>query len=140
MAQTAFRYLSEGEGNGQPIEFDNLHTALLTVHIALVAYVTFGWLVPSRPWLYFYALLLPTIVMQWLLNGGCSIVNNVENLLRVGQWSDPQNGFEGAFFRTLLERVGIRPTQAQINTALCSLMLIFWVCAISRMMLIVSSA
>ena len=140
MARTALTPLSEREENGQPIDFDNLRTVLFAVHIAVIAYVMLGWLMPSRFLLYFYTLLLPMIAMQWLLNGGCSIVNNIENLVRIGQWNDPQNEFEGAFFKTFLERADIRASQAQITTALCSLMLIFWVCAICRMMLIVSSA
>jgi hypothetical protein len=69
---------------------------------------------------------------------GVLLVNNVENLLRIGQWRDPDNIFEGMFFKTVLRAVGVRASQAQITTALCSLMLIFWICAICRMMLIVS--
>jgi hypothetical protein len=140
MVRTGSTHLSEREQNSQPIEFDNLRTTLFAVHLAIIAYVMLGWLIPSRFLLYFYTLLLPMIAMQWLLNGGCSIVNNIENLVRIGQWSDPQNEFEGAFFKTFLDGAGIRASQAQITTALCSLMLIFWVCAICRMMLIVSSA
>jgi len=140
MVRTALTNLSEREEKAQPIEFDNLRTMLFAVHIAIVSYVMLGWLIPSRSLLYFYTLLLPMMAMQWLLNGGCSIVNNIENLVRIGQWTDPQNQFEGAFFKTLLQNAGIRASQAQITTALCSLMLIFWVCAICRMMLIVSGA
>lgn len=140
MVRTRTTHLSEPVQNGQFSEFDNLRTTLFAVHLAVIAYVMLGWLIPSRFLLYFYTLLLPMIALQWLLNGGCSIVNNIENLVRIGQWSDPQNEFEGAFFRTLLEGFGIRASQAQITTTLCSLMLIFWVCAICRMMLIVSPA
>ena len=118
--------------------FDKIRVWLFLVHIAIVFYVATGWLISSRMLLYFYTLLLPMMVLQWLLNGGCSIVNNVENLLRVGRWNDANNIFAGAFFRTLLRFAGIRASQAQITTALCSLMLIFWVSAVCRMMLIVS--
>lgn len=137
MARTALVDQSERQQSGQA-KFDKLRFWLFAVHVAAISYVSFGWLITSRPLLYFYTLLLPMIVMQWLLNGGCSIVNNVENLLRVGCWRDPHNIFEGAFFKTVLRAVGVRASQAQITTALCSLMLIFWVCAICRMMLIVS--
>jgi hypothetical protein len=40
--------------------------------------------------LYFYNLLLPFIALQWLLNDGCSMVNNFENLLRKGEWHDQE--------------------------------------------------
>ena len=42
------------------------------------------------------------------------------------------------WIKTVLRAVGVRASQAQITTALCSLMLIFWVCAVCRMILIVS--
>ena len=139
MAQVALAHLSEREKIGRTIHFDSLRIALLVVHLAIMGYVTLGWLIPSRVALYLYALLLPLIVMQWLLNGGASIVNNVENLVRVGRWNDARNPFEGAFFKTLLKAIGAPASQAQITTVLCFLMLIFWISAICRMMLIVPS-
>jgi hypothetical protein len=132
-------YLSERKETGRAIPFDSLRVALLVLHVAIMGYVTLGWLIPSRVALYIYALLLPLIVMQWLLNGGASIVNNIENLIRVRQWSDARNPFEGAFFKTLLRAIGVPASQAQITTVLCFLMLIFWISAICRMMLIVPS-
>ena len=139
MAQVALAHLSEREKIGRTIHFDSLRIALLVVHLAIMGYVTLGWLIPSRVALYLYALLLPLIVMQWLLNGGASIVNNVENLVRVGRWNDARNPFEGAFFKTLLKAIGVPASQAQITTVLCFVMLIFWISAICRMMLIVPS-
>ena len=110
---------------------------LFALHLVLILYIGLGWLVPSRTALFLYTLLLPLVAMQWLLNGGASIVNNIENLLLSGKWSDPRNQFEGAFFRTLLHAVGVPASQAQITTALCFLMLIFWIAGICHMMLIV---
>lgn len=140
MARTGTGYSSEHGETGRMLQFDDLRLWLLAVHFVLIAYVAFGWLIPSRSALYFYTLLLPMIAMQWLLNGGSSIVNNVENLVRVGRWSDSDNEFEGAFFKTLFRAAGVPASQAQITTSLCFLMLIFWVCAICRMILIVPSA
>ena len=137
MAQSAAVVQSDKDKAGQA-KFDKLHFWLLLTHLGIIAYVASGWLISSRILLYFYTLLLPMIVLQWLMNDGCSIVNNVENLLRKGQWNDPENRFQGAFFVTILNAAGIRASGAQVTTALCSLMLIFWVCAICRMMLIVS--
>lgn len=139
MARTAVVHLSEREVAGQAIQFDSLRVALFIFHLAIMGYVTLGWLIPSRVALYIYALLLPLIAMQWLLNGGASIVNNIENLVRVGQWNDVHNQFEGAFFKTLLQAIGVPASQAQITTVLCFLMLIFWISAICHMMLIVPS-
>ena len=91
MARTAAGHLSEREEAGRAIQFDGLRVALFILHLAILAYVTLGWLIPSRVALYVYTLLLPLIAMQWLLNGGASIVNNIENLVRVGQWNDVRN-------------------------------------------------
>ena len=136
MAQ-AVAHPSEREIAGRAIPFDHLRIALLGLHFAIIGYVALGWLIPSRVALYLYTLLLPLIVIQWLLNGGASIVNNIENLVRVGRWNDTRNPFEGSFFKTVLQAVGVPASQAQITTVLCFLMLIFWVSAICRMILIV---
>jgi hypothetical protein len=134
----AFAYRSEKQEHEHPAAFDGLRLALFTVHAAIVTYVALGWLIPSRGALYFYALLLPAIVMQWLLNGGSSIVNNIENLARTGRWSDTGNAFEGAFFRTILQGAGLRASKAQITTVLCFLMLMLWITAVCHMVLIVA--
>jgi hypothetical protein len=139
MARTAVVNLSERGETGRAIPFDSLRIALFGLHLAILGYVALGWLIPSRVALFLYTLLLPLIVMQWLLNGGASIVNNIENLIRVRQWNDARNPFEGAFFKTLLQAIGVPASQAQITTVLCFLMLIFWISAICRMMLIVPS-
>jgi hypothetical protein len=137
MARTVVIQQSERKETNE-IGFDKLHFSFFAIHVAIVVYISLGWLITSRYALYFYTLLLPAIVLQWLLNGGCSIVNNFENLARVGRWSNSTDGRQGAFFRTVLGAVGVRATEAQITTALCSLMLIFWTCAVCRMVLIVS--
>jgi hypothetical protein len=139
MAQAAVVHLSEGKKTGRAIQFDGFRVVLLILHLAIMGYVTLGWLIPSRDALFVYSLLLPLIAMQWLLNGGASIVINIENLIRVRQWNDARNPFEGAFFKTLLRAIGVPASQAQITTVLCFLMLIFWISAVCRMILIVPS-
>jgi hypothetical protein len=136
MERTAVIYQSENTQSGQA-PFDKLHFWFFAIHLGIVVYVALGWLITSRVALYFYALLLPAIALQWLLNGGCSIVNNFENVVRGGSWTLSTRR-QRPFFKGLLGAVGVRASQAQITTALCSLMLIFWICAICRMMLIVS--
>src|SRR5438270_7915749 len=119
MARTAAIDLSERHKTGR-VKFDRLSLWLFLAHIGIVFYVGLGWLITWRFGLFVYTLLLPAIVLQWLVNGGCSIVNNIENLLRIGRWNDSENAFQGAFFLTMLRAVGIRASQAQITTALCS--------------------
>jgi hypothetical protein len=137
MARAAVAYPSGQKQSGRKVAFDGLRAGLFTVHLAIIAYVGLGWMIPSRGALFFYALFLPAIIIQWLLNGGASIVNNIENLARTGQWNDARNVFEGAFFKTLLHAIGGRASQAQIVTVLCFLMLIFWIAAVCHMILIV---
>ncbi len=137
MLAAAIRHLPETGARSRAIRFDGLRIALFGVHLALIAFVTLGWLIPSRTGLYVYTLLLPMIAIQWLLNGGASIVNNIENLIRSGRWSDDRSEFEGAFFKTLLRPIGVPASQAQITTLLCFLMLIFWIAALCHMILIV---
>lgn len=117
--------------------FNGLTVLFQGIHAAIVLYVALGWTAGSRGALFAYLLILPAIVLQWLLNGGVSIVNNFENLARGRQWNDPENRLEGTFFRTLLGTIGVRPSQAQITFILCALMLMFWVTAMSRMILII---
>jgi len=137
MLPAAIGHLSEARKR-RTIRFDQLRVALFGVHLGIIAYVSLGWLIPSRTALFIYTLLLPMIAIQWLLNGGASIVNNIENLVRMRQWSDEQNRFEGAFFKTFLDAIGVPASQAQITTVLCFLMLIFWIAALCHMMLIVN--
>ena len=122
------------------LKFDGLRSVLLAVHIAIIAYVSLGWLIPSRTATLVYCLVLPLIALQWLFNGGSSIVNNFENIARSGQWSDRANEFEGAFFKAFFRALGIPATQAQITTVCCALMLMFWIAGLSRMILIVPAS
>jgi hypothetical protein len=128
---------SGNRDSAELFKFDGLRAAFLTVHVGIIAYVLVGWLLPTRGELLVYTLVLPLMTLQWLLNGGASIVNNFENLARVGQWSDPRNSYEGAFFQSILKAIRIPASQAQITTAACALMLIFWLTALCRMILIV---
>jgi len=117
--------------------FDGLTAVFQGIHAAIVLYVALGWTAGSRGALFAYLLILPLIVLQWLLNGGVSIVNNFENLARGREWNDPENRLEGTFFQTLLGAIGVRPSQAQITFILSALMLMFWLTAMSRMILII---
>jgi hypothetical protein len=137
MTRAAVACVAEQKGHRRILAMDSFGALFFIIHVAIIAYVSLGWLIPSRVALYCYALLLPTIAIQWVLNGGASIVNNVENLVRFRRWSDSRNESEGAFFKTLLHAAGVRASQAQITTVLCLVMMVFWVAAIYRMILIV---
>jgi hypothetical protein len=118
-------------------KYDVLHGALSGVHIAIIVYVALGWMVESRPFLFVYLLVLPMIGLQWLANGGVSIIDNLENLLRSGLWRDSRNAAQGAFLRTALAHVGVRLGATQINVLVAAAMLAAWAAAFLRMILIV---
>jgi hypothetical protein len=116
---------------------DKLQQASITAHMMILVYVGAGWTITSRPFLYVYLLILPSIILQWLLNFGSSIVNNFENLARIGCWDDDGNVFQGAFLRILLSEAGLVLPNIVINTIACILMFVLWVAAMWRMILIV---
>src|SRR5712672_2390272 len=116
---------------------DKLQQASIAAHLVILVYVGAGWTITSRPFLYLYVLMLPSIILQWLLNFGSSIVNNFENLARIGCWDDDGNVFQGAFLRILLSEVGLVLPNFVINTIACLLMFVLWVAAMWRMILIV---
>ena len=116
--------------------WDLLRVTTFTVHMLIVAYVSTGWLASTRIGLLFYLLLLPTIVMQWLLNAGASILDNAETLIRTGHWHDSRNIFEGHFFQNIFRATGIRVSPALINLTVCVTLLTFWIEAFYRMIMI----
>ena len=120
-----------------PFRLDVLRIGFTAIHLVIVAYVIIGWTIPSRTFLFVYLLVLPMFVLQWLMNRGSSVVNNFESLARIGCWSDSGNEFEGAFFKCLLREAGLSLPDWSINIVVCALMLVFWIEAIWRMILIV---
>lgn len=130
---------SSGEAGCALVQTDPLRAAFFLLHAAVIAYVAIGWTMESRWGLFVYTLVVPLMMLQWVLNRGSSIVNNIESYWRTGRWRDPENGLEGVFFQTLLNTFGIRAGQAQINTFVVSALFLFWLTAMFRMVLIVPS-
>ena len=76
---------------------DGLGLAAFTVHALIGLYLLFGWLVPYAIELAFYMVVLPAVALQWLVNRGSCVLNNIETWLRYGNWRDPRNPEEGGF-------------------------------------------
>ena len=121
------------------VSTDWLSVALFMVHAAIVGYVVAGWTAQTRLGLFIYLVLLPMIVLQWLVNGGSSIVSNIETYKRTGHWRHSEQGLEGAFFQHVLRSIGLEATKAQINTVVVATMFLFWVVAFFRLILIAPS-
>jgi hypothetical protein len=129
---------------GKPVEIDRempaqkrdlLGHACFTFHFAVMIYIVAGWLVPWRPSLVFYALFVPAIYMQWLVNKDTCILNNIEGWMRTGHWRNREtNPEEGAWLLTLATNVtGIEVTARQINILTYSVLVLVWLLALARL-------
>lgn len=118
---------------------DPLRISVFLMHATIVGYVVSGWAAETGIALLAYVVLLPMIVLQWLLNDGASVISNFESVVRTGRWRDPNNRFEGAFFRTVLNSIGVDATRAQINTGVVGIMFIFWIAGFARMVQMVGT-
>ena len=99
---------------------DGLGWLCFVLHLVLVAFAAFGWLMP-------YLCYIPVMFLQWQFNAGSCVLNNVETLIRFGRWRNPRNREEGAFLKTLVEDItGFQPTKHQMNGAIYCLISVFW--------------
>lgn len=106
---------------------DGLGWLCFVLHLVLVAFAAFGWLMPWRAGLIFYLCYIPVMFLQWQFNAGSCVLNNVETLIRFGRWRNPRNREEGAFLKTLVEDItGFQPTKRQMNGAIYCLISVFW--------------
>ena len=115
---------------------DALGWVCFLLHIAILAMVALGWLMPLRAWLIFYLIYLPLMVLHWHLNRGACILNNLENWLRHRRWRAPdQNREEGGWLRTLLgDTTGIQLSRGQMNAVIYGAMALFWLVALVRLL------
>jgi hypothetical protein len=117
---------------------DSLSYGLLVMHLMVMAYVLVGWMTSSRIGLLLYLLFLSGLALQWLFNRGSSLLNNFDTYLRTQHWRDSRNADEGAFLQNLLRwATGLRASPAQIMTVVYSLMFLFWMAALLRMVMII---
>jgi hypothetical protein len=122
---------------GEDYRADAVAFGLFVLHLAIIAFVLLGWGMHSRDGLLAYLLLLPAIGLQWLFNGGSSIVNNSESWLRSGHWRDAANAWEGSFFRTLLYKtLGLEVRDVQINAVVGFAMAMLWMTALFHLVMI----
>jgi hypothetical protein len=119
----------DGEIGDQPAATprDALGHACFYLHFAIMLIIVFGWIAPWKAALGFYVLFLPAVAIQWLFNKNSCILNNLESLLRSGQWRDPSNEEEGAWLLTLARNtLGIRATQAQMDVFIYVVLALLW--------------
>ncbi len=96
-------------------------------HLAVVAYIALGWLIPVQGALIFYLVLLPAVALQWQLNRDSCVLNNIESLIRTGRWRNADNKEEGAFLLEIARRyLGAGLSRRQMNIAIYVAMTLFW--------------
>lgn len=97
------------------------------VHMALVFYALFGWLIPSTPWLLAHLVFIPALIAVWLTNKGACPLNNIETWMATGTWRNPNNAEEGSFLVTVVERyLKVHPTQRLMDRITYGLMVLVW--------------
>jgi hypothetical protein len=106
---------------------DALGHAFFWHHVAVMGFIALGWLAPWRGVLVFYLILLPAVALQWQFNRDSCVLNNIESLIRTGQWRDPENREEGAFLLELARGVtGWNISQNGMNAFIYTAMAVFW--------------
>lgn len=118
-----------------PARRDGLGQACFWLHVAVLIFIVAGWALPGRWPLLSYLGFLPLVVVQWRLNRGACVLNNLENRLRHGRWRAPDlNAEEGAWFRTLIKNLtGAVFTQAAMDRVIYGALAIFWLLALGRL-------
>jgi hypothetical protein len=124
------------KGSGTSARRDILGQICFWLHIAVLLFIVGGWALPQREWLVFYLVFLPLVVVHWKLNRGACILNNIENRLRHGCWRAPdKNAEEGAWFRTLIQRLtGVAFSRAIMDAIIYAAMGVFWALAWGRLL------
>jgi hypothetical protein len=110
-----------------PQKRDLLGNFCFYLHFAVMIFVVLGWLIPWRPVLIFYLVLLPAMVAQWRFNKNSCVLNNTESWLRTGQWRDLHNVEEGAWLKTLAENtLGLKLVHWQVDAFTYTVMALLW--------------
>jgi hypothetical protein len=106
---------------------DLLGIFFFVFHLGVSVYIILGWMIPSASALTFYLAFLPLIAMQWLVNRGSCVINNLESFLRSGRWRNPGHGGEGQFLSMVFAWwFGWRVRRGHFDAASYSALLILW--------------
>jgi hypothetical protein len=124
------------QGAGGP-RADRLGRGLFVFHLAVGGYLVLGWMVPVAMALAFYLVLLPVVAVQWLINRGSCVINNIETWLRHGRWRDPRNPEEGGWLQMLAHRLfRRRPSHATLDMLSYASIAALWLLAFGHLSLL----
>jgi hypothetical protein len=103
------------------------------LHFAVMITIVAGWAVPWHPFLVFYLVLLPLMVLTWQLNKNSCVLNNIESFMRYGTWRAEQNAEEGAWLLTLIKNVtGVTLAVWQVDAITYSILAMLWLAGLSH--------
>jgi hypothetical protein len=129
------RYRSEA----QRPRGDRLGRGLFVFHLLVGAYLLFGWAVPFAMALAFYLVLLPIVAVQWLINKGSCVLNNIETWLRHGRWRDPRNQEEAGWLSMLAHWLfRWRPSRPTLDALSYASVAALWLLAFAHLTLLPS--
>jgi hypothetical protein len=98
-------------------------------------FIVTGWLVPLDAVLIIYLCFLPAVAVQWQFNKNSCILNNIESVIRSGQWRDPNNREEGAWLQTLALKVtGILFKAWQVDLFTYFILVVLWSAGLSHLL------
>jgi len=104
-------------------------------HFVVMIYIVLGWLVPIRASLIFYIAFLPLVFVQWQFNKNSCVLNNIESLLRTGNWRSPVKSEEGVWLLTVVQGLTgwswLTPRMMDVFTN--SVMALLWLLGLSRL-------
>ena len=114
---------------------DALGNFCFYLHFAVMIYIVIGWGAPWPAALIFYLALLPAVAIQWQFNKNSCVLNNLESLMRTGQWRDPHNKEEGAWLLTLATNVFGYPFKPwHIDAFTYGLLVALWTAGLSHLL------
>jgi hypothetical protein len=117
-----------------PAKRDLLGNFCFYFHFAVMGFIVLGWLIPSRPLLFFYLGFLPLVFLQWRVNRDTCILNNIEGWLRTRRWRNPENREEGAWLLTIVSDItGWKITPIQMNIFTNSVLGVLWLLGFSHL-------
>jgi hypothetical protein len=107
---------------------DALGNFCFYLHLAVMAFIVLGWMLPAPGLLIAYLVFVPAVVLHWFLNDGACALNNLENWLRYRSWrARERNPEEGAWLRTLLRNLtGLSLSRKSMDAFIYSAMALFW--------------
>jgi hypothetical protein len=114
---------------------DALGNFCFYLHFAVMIYIVIGWAAPWHTALIVYLGFLPLVAVQWQFNKNSCVLNNLESLIRSGQWRDPHNKEEGAWLLTLATNLLGYPFKAWHVEAFTYIILVaLWAAGLSHLL------